>query len=52
MFVAHPGGTLISMSELRAGTPLVDWSDVGVSELPLGAAFGPAAMYPVPGTLA
>lgn len=36
MFVAHPGGTLISMSELRAGTPLVDWSDVGVSELPTG----------------
>ncbi|WP_135355632.1 LuxR family transcriptional regulator [Mycolicibacterium sp. NCC-Tsukiji] len=24
------------MSELRAGTPLVDWSDVGVSELPTG----------------
>ncbi len=36
MVVAHPGGTLISMSELRAGTPLVDWSDVGVSELPTG----------------
>jgi len=36
MFVARRTATLISMSELRAGTPVVDWSDVGVSELPTG----------------
>jgi predicted ATPase/class 3 adenylate cyclase/DNA-binding CsgD family transcriptional regulator len=36
MFVARRGRTLASMSELRADTPLVDWSDVGVSELPTG----------------
>ena len=36
MFVPRHGRMLTSMSELRAGTPLVDWSDVGVSELPTG----------------
>ena len=36
MFVIHRSRTLISMSELRAGIPLADWSDVAVSELPTG----------------
>src|SRR3954454_25012432 len=36
MFAARRGPTLASMGELRADMPLVDWSDVGVSELPTG----------------
>jgi len=36
MFVARRGRTLASMSELRADTPPVDWSDVSVGELPTG----------------
>jgi class 3 adenylate cyclase len=36
MFAAQRGRTLASMSELRADMPPVDWSDVGVSELPTG----------------
>src|SRR3954451_19977098 len=36
MFAARRGRTLASMSELHADMPPVDWSDVGVSELPTG----------------
>src|SRR3954454_2018469 len=36
MFAARRGPTLASMGELRAGMPLVDWSDTGVSKLPTG----------------
>jgi class 3 adenylate cyclase len=36
MFEAPHARMLATMSELRADTPQVDWSDVGVSELPTG----------------
>src|SRR3954471_24906091 len=36
MFAANRGRTLVSMSELRVDAPPLDWSDVGVSELPTG----------------
>ncbi len=36
MYAARLSRTLANMSELRADTPPVDWSDVGVGELPTG----------------